>query len=214
MLLKDDSRAVRRVAAQAVAELASVEPAAVGDDALALIGRCFGREASVTVLLALLDVVDVCRAMRLLPILRAEAASMHPAVRARAEEVIAALSSAPMGRSGEAPRDTHERGAQVLTAFVLPYLVVYYGLTLVMLVGSVLETRRLRRIPPDVAAAAARGSGELPGVSILVPAYNEASGIVRTIESLLSVDYPSFEVIVVDDGSNDETLDCCSARSI
>lgn len=42
-------------------------------------------------------------------------------------------------------------------------------------------------------------------VSIIVPAHNEEKGIVRCIESILESDYPSKEVIVVDDGSTDQT---------
>jgi cellulose synthase/poly-beta-1,6-N-acetylglucosamine synthase-like glycosyltransferase len=43
-------------------------------------------------------------------------------------------------------------------------------------------------------------------VSILVPAYNEEVSIVRSVRSLLAVQFPEFEVIVVSDGSTDETL--------
>jgi cellulose synthase/poly-beta-1,6-N-acetylglucosamine synthase-like glycosyltransferase/peptidoglycan/xylan/chitin deacetylase (PgdA/CDA1 family)/spore germination protein YaaH len=46
-----------------------------------------------------------------------------------------------------------------------------------------------------------------PTVSVVVPAYNEEKVICRTIESLLASDYPNFEIIVVDDGSNDRTYD-------
>jgi cellulose synthase/poly-beta-1,6-N-acetylglucosamine synthase-like glycosyltransferase/peptidoglycan/xylan/chitin deacetylase (PgdA/CDA1 family)/spore germination protein YaaH len=51
-----------------------------------------------------------------------------------------------------------------------------------------------------------------PFVSVLVPAYNEERVIVRTIESLLASNYPSFEVIVVDDGSSDRTYEVARAR--
>lgn len=44
-----------------------------------------------------------------------------------------------------------------------------------------------------------------PAVSILVPAYNEDVVISRTIECLKELDYPEFEVIVIDDGSSDDT---------
>ena len=48
--------------------------------------------------------------------------------------------------------------------------------------------------------------GELPPISVIVPAYNEASVIGAAIESLLALDYPTFEIIVIDDGSRDDTL--------
>lgn len=43
-------------------------------------------------------------------------------------------------------------------------------------------------------------------LSILVPAYNEETGIVASVTSLLNVLYSQFEVIVVNDGSKDKTL--------
>ncbi|MFD1861487.1 glycosyltransferase family 2 protein [Planococcus chinensis] len=42
-------------------------------------------------------------------------------------------------------------------------------------------------------------------VSILVPAYNEEVGVVSTVRSLLALEYPEKEIIVIDDGSKDET---------
>ena len=43
-------------------------------------------------------------------------------------------------------------------------------------------------------------------VSILAPAYNEELTIVESVKSLLMLEYPEFEVIVVNDGSRDKTL--------
>jgi biofilm PGA synthesis N-glycosyltransferase PgaC len=45
-----------------------------------------------------------------------------------------------------------------------------------------------------------------PGVSVLVPAHDEARRIEKALEALLAVDYPALEVIVVDDGSTDDTF--------
>lgn len=42
-------------------------------------------------------------------------------------------------------------------------------------------------------------------VSILVPAYNEEVTIVDSVESLLYLNYRLYEVIVIDDGSKDDT---------
>ncbi len=49
--------------------------------------------------------------------------------------------------------------------------------------------------------------GVMPGVSVIVPAYNEAKTIVQSLRSLLSMAYPKFEIIVVNDGSSDSTLE-------
>ena len=46
-----------------------------------------------------------------------------------------------------------------------------------------------------------------PGVSIIAPAYNEERTIVENVNSLLGQDYPKFEVIIVNDGSKDKTLE-------
>lgn len=51
-----------------------------------------------------------------------------------------------------------------------------------------------------------RITGFEPGVSILVPAYNEGGGIVSSVRSLLQQEYGDFEVVVVNDGSRDDTL--------
>ncbi|HUL41679.1 MAG TPA: glycosyltransferase [Burkholderiales bacterium] len=49
-------------------------------------------------------------------------------------------------------------------------------------------------------------AGYEPPISILIPAFNEAARIVDLVRSLLQLDYPEFEIIVVNDGSDDNTL--------
>lgn len=44
-------------------------------------------------------------------------------------------------------------------------------------------------------------------ISVLVPAYNEQETVIDNTKSLLALNYPTFEVVVINDGSNDETLD-------
>jgi cellulose synthase/poly-beta-1,6-N-acetylglucosamine synthase-like glycosyltransferase len=45
-----------------------------------------------------------------------------------------------------------------------------------------------------------------PPISVLVPAYNEETTITATVESLLQLAYAEFEVVVINDGSKDGTL--------
>lgn len=44
-------------------------------------------------------------------------------------------------------------------------------------------------------------------ISIIVPAYNEANGIVESVQSLLQLIYPNYQLIVVNDGSKDDSID-------
>ncbi|GAA0519534.1 glycosyltransferase family 2 protein [Halorubrum aquaticum] len=46
-----------------------------------------------------------------------------------------------------------------------------------------------------------------PGVAMVVPAYNEAATIVESVRSMLALNYPDQEVVVVNDGSTDATMD-------
>lgn len=49
-------------------------------------------------------------------------------------------------------------------------------------------------------------SGQEPPISVIVPAYNEGTTIVSSLQSILHLNYPRLEVIVVNDGSKDNTL--------
>ena len=48
--------------------------------------------------------------------------------------------------------------------------------------------------------------GMLPSISIIAPAFNEAKSIIASVNSLLNLKYPDYELIVVNDGSKDDTL--------
>ncbi len=50
-------------------------------------------------------------------------------------------------------------------------------------------------------------SNFLPGVAMIVPAYNEANTIVDCVRSLVEIEYPEVTVIAVNDGSTDDTLE-------
>lgn len=81
-----------------------------------------------------------------------------------------------------------------LILFLMVLLMRYFGL----LVLSYLNTAKYTAETQEEAVFQ-------PRISIIVPAYNEGKLIRNTIQSLLQQDYPEYEIIVVDDGSTDET---------
>ena len=44
-------------------------------------------------------------------------------------------------------------------------------------------------------------------ISVVVPAYNESASIITSVKAMLQLEYPQYELIVVNDGSSDDTLD-------
>ncbi|HVP13275.1 MAG TPA: glycosyltransferase [Phycisphaerae bacterium] len=61
--------------------------------------------------------------------------------------------------------------------------------------------------------AAASAPAELPGLSVVIPCYNEADLIVDKLNNLLACDYPAekLEIVFVDGGSSDSTVQRLSA---
>ena len=55
--------------------------------------------------------------------------------------------------------------------------------------------------------------GGWPGVSVLIPAYNEEAVIATSVRAALNSDYPRFEVLVLDDGSTDDTEAAANAAA-
>ncbi len=97
----------------------------------------------------------------------------------------------------------------MLTWVAVDILAVYFGLdVLVNLVFLAVFLAVFRRPSPSaLPATAVSGQPEDAGVAILVPAFNEAATVADSVRSLLALDYPKYEVIVINDGSKDATLD-------
>ena len=52
-----------------------------------------------------------------------------------------------------------------------------------------------------------KGSPLTPGVSIIAPAFNEEITIIDNVNSLMQIDYPNYEIIIVNDASTDRTME-------
>lgn len=95
-------------------------------------------------------------------------------------------------------------------ALVVTFIVIFTGFlqNLIQLIQLGLAWATLLRRAPagHLGAIWNKYADVMPPIALLVPAYNEEKTIVETVHSLLSLRYPSIEVIVVNDGSRDNTL--------
>jgi biofilm PGA synthesis N-glycosyltransferase PgaC len=86
---------------------------------------------------------------------------------------------------------------EVVIAFVALYPILTAS---IWMAGGVLFRLLDERLPHAV-----ERDGTWPGVTVLIPAFNEAAVIARSIEAARNADYPDLEVLVLDDGSTDRT---------
>lgn len=98
--------------------------------------------------------------------------------------------------------------AEILQVLDLPVLIYFLCINssyLLLIALAALEfARHIRRVP-FAGLEEAYASPLTRPVSVLVPAYNEQAGIVEAVRAMLGLRYPEFEVVVIDDGSTDET---------
>lgn len=85
----------------------------------------------------------------------------------------------------------------VVGFLILCACMVTYGLY--SIAATKYQKRKLKKHPPVV------NESFKPFVSIMIPAHNEEYVISNTVENVLAIDYPNFEVIVIDDRSSDNT---------
>ena len=102
--------------------------------------------------------------------------------------------------------------ALLIVAVCLIYLISVFVFLLVMFIGSAVEhALRVRQARFEDYDRLAGSAFTIP-VSVLLPAYNEEPVILSVVESLLENRYPNFEVIAINDGSEDRTLDVLRER--
>lgn len=94
-----------------------------------------------------------------------------------------------------------------VTIFFILYFLLINGTYLVVHVFGLVFLHKSVKEKKIRSAYEPKASPFTPGMAILVPAYNEAPVIVSSIRSLLNLEYPDYEVVVVNDGSTDDTLE-------
>lgn len=96
--------------------------------------------------------------------------------------------------------------------FFFGYVILGYSLLLIvsyvmLLVFAYKYSFRYRQWSNKYICNMVQSSPFVPGISVVAPAYNEEKTIVDNVRSLLKMDYPNFDVCIVNDGSKDRTLE-------
>lgn len=94
-------------------------------------------------------------------------------------------------------------GAEALILVYFVCLNSFYGLLLVLSIPEVWEQTRLAE---DEDLQKLMLSDALPPLTVMVPAYNESATIETSVTAMLTLEYRQYEVVVVNDGSKDDTL--------
>lgn len=94
---------------------------------------------------------------------------------------------------------------EYLNIFFMYYIFIYSVIFFISTISSVLELYDSRRKKKFLNEISIKSRENYIPISILVPAYNEEETVVDCIKSLSYLDYPEYEIIVIDDGSKDST---------
>jgi len=95
---------------------------------------------------------------------------------------------------------------ELATVIFASYFMLANGIFFSLLLVSFFSVRKVVRSNPMVESLKDRYALIAPAVSVIAPAYNEEKTVVESIHSFLRLDYPSFEILLVNDGSKDSTL--------
>ncbi len=90
---------------------------------------------------------------------------------------------------------------------ILVYFLVLNSFYALLLLLSIPEIWEQTRLAEDEDFQRLMQSDALPPITLLVPAYNESATIEASVTAMLTLEYRTFEVVVVNDGSKDDTLE-------
>ena len=107
------------------------------------------------------------------------------------------LIGAPIGLGIAIGYDTYSVQESIVKAILLWGLTLTFWSTLLFVPLALFSKYREKNLPEPA---------NYPKISVLVPAYNEEKVIARTIEGLIETEYPNKEIVVIDDGSKDQTF--------
>ena len=88
------------------------------------------------------------------------------------------------------------------------FLTYFVGINLGYLLQNIIAAHGIRRYlqtADQYEAESVFSALDIP-ISVIVPAYNESASIIQSVRAMLQLEYPQYELIVVNDGSSDDTL--------
>ncbi len=98
---------------------------------------------------------------------------------------------------------------QFVTSAQWVFLAYFVGINLGYLAQNVIAAigiRKYLQTAEQYEAENVFSALDIP-ISLIVPAYNESASIITSVRAMLQLEYPQYELIVVNDGSTDDTLD-------
>ena len=90
--------------------------------------------------------------------------------------------------------------------FILVYSSLLFGTYFLLSTFSAIDIMKYMRRNSFIDYRDILAAPSAPSISIIAPAYNESKSIVENVRSLLNIHYVNFEVIIINDGSKDDTL--------
>lgn len=95
----------------------------------------------------------------------------------------------------------------VLSYVILVFSIILCTAYLLLSLVSAYQLSYYKRANKNTNYNKILSSPNAPGISIIAPAYNESSTIIDNVEALLAIHYNNFEVILVNDGSKDDSME-------